>query len=133
MTDGKVSKRAAAAAAVDVLAVVLFVVIGRASHDRGESPAGVLSTLWPFAVGLAAGWLLVRLARRPAGSLGSGAAVCVTTVAVGMVLRVVAGQGTAAAFVGVATGFLGAVMVGGRLVVHLADRWATRRRLSGQG
>ncbi len=119
-------RRLGAAAAVDVGAVLLFVIIGRASHNHGESPAGIASTLWPFACGLAAGWLLLRLARRPPASLASGVAVCVATVAVGMVLRVVAGQGTAAAFIGVAAGFLGAAMVGGRLLVHLGGRWAGR-------
>jgi Protein of unknown function (DUF3054) len=117
---------------VDVVAVLCFVVIGRASHDHGESPAGIASTLWPFAGGLATGWLLVWLARRPAGTVWSGVIVTLSTVVVGMVLRVVAGQGTAAAFIGVATGFLGAAMVGGRLLLRLADRWSARRRLSGQ-
>ena len=124
---GGARRSAAAAVALDALTLVLFVVIGRASHDHGESPAGVVSTLWPFACGLAAGWLLVRAAGRRVASLGAGIVVCVATVALGMVLRVLAGQGTAAAFVGVATGFLGAVMVGGRLVLHLAGRWAGRR------
>lgn len=124
--DEDLARRRPGAAAIDVGALVLFVVIGRASHDHGESPAGIASTLWPFACGLGAGWLLVRLARRPPASLGSGVVICAATVAVGMVLRVVAGQGTAAAFVGVATGFLGAVMVGGRLLVRLVDRWAAR-------
>jgi peptidoglycan/LPS O-acetylase OafA/YrhL len=133
VVDGGETKRTTGAATIDVLAVLIFVVIGRASHDHGESPAGIASTLWPFACGLAVGWLLVRLARWPAASVRAGAATCVVTVAVGMVLRVVAGQGTAAAFIGVATGFLGAAMVGGRLVVRLADRWAGRRHIGGQG
>lgn len=88
--------------------------IGRASHDHGESVPGIASTLWPFASGALVGWALV--ARRSPGSVPSGIVVCVSTVAVGMALRVVAGQGTAPAFVGVATGFLGAAMVGGRVV-----------------
>lgn len=117
-------REVAAAGAVDVAAVVLFVVIGRASHDHGESPAGIAATLWPFASGLCAGWVLVRALRRRPDAPGAGILVCVVTVAVGMALRVVAGQGTAAAFVGVATGFLGAVMVLGRLLVRLAVRRA---------
>lgn len=133
MVDGGEARRTTGAAAIDVLAVLAFVVIGRASHDHGESPAGIASTLWPFACGLAVGWLLVRLARWPAASVRAGVATCVVTVAVGMVLRVVAGQGTAAAFIGVATGFLGAAMVGGRLVVRLADRWTGRRQIGSQG
>ena len=126
------------AAAVDVLALVLFVVIGRASHHHGETVEGVASTAWPFAVGLGAGWALVTAAARFRGggavsppSLPGGGAVCVVTVAIGMTLRVVAGQGTAPAFIAVATGFLGAVMVAGRIVVDaLARRLASGRRRS---
>lgn len=101
---------------------MLFVAIGRSSHHHGETVAGVLSTSWPFAVGAVAGWV-VTARRRPAALL-TGALVCVCTVAVGMVLRVVAGQGTAAAFVAVALGFLGLCMVGGRALLL-----AGRRRL----
>lgn len=110
--------------ALDGLGVVVFVVIGRASHHHGETAQGVASTLWPFGVGAVAGWAVLAArasarrdaAARPA-SLMSGVTVCVSTVALGMVLRVVAGQGTAPAFIVVATAFLGAVMVGWRAVV----------------
>lgn len=107
---------------IDVLALVLFVAIGRASHHDGETVGGFLSTVWPFAVGTAVGWAVT--ARRAAASLRTGALVCVATVAIGMGLRVVAGQGTAAAFVVVATGFLGLCMVGGRAGLQLVRRRA---------
>lgn len=110
------ARSAAAAAALDLAAVALFVVIGRASHHHGESPGGIASTAWPFLSGLVAGWLVV--ARRSPATVRAGAVVCTATVALGMVLRVVAGQGTAAAFIGVATGFLGAFMLGGRLLLR---------------
>jgi hypothetical protein len=126
----------AAAPGIDVVAVVLFVVIGRAAHHHGETVAGFASTAWPFAVGLGAGWaLVVAMGRRQIGivrraspaSLAAGGAVCVCTVAIGMALRVVAGQGTAPAFIAVATGFLGAVMLGGRVVLDTAARLARSR------
>jgi len=115
------------AAAVDLIAVALFVVIGRASHRHAETAAGVASTAWPFAVGLGSGWALVALLGRRGtrvdpSTLASGAAICAATVAGGMVLRVVAGQGTAPSFVGVATGFLGALMLGGRAGLRAAKR-----------
>lgn len=109
-----------AAAAVDILTLVLFVVIGRGSHHHGETVAGFLSTVWPFAVALGAAW--VAAARRPPVAITTGALVALVTVAVGMVLRVMAGQGTAAAFVGVALGFNGLLMVGGRLAVRALVR-----------
>jgi hypothetical protein len=46
-------------------------------------------------------------------------------VVVGMTLRVVAGQGSAFAFILVALGFLGAMMIGWRVLVS-----AVRRRLA---
>lgn len=119
--------------ALDALAVLVFVVAGRASHHHGETAGGVASTLWPFGAGTLAGWALVALvprfgrgALRSPASIGSGVTVCASTVALGMTLRVVAGQGTAPAFVAVATGFLGAAMVGWRAALALAARGLRR-------
>jgi Protein of unknown function (DUF3054) len=109
----------AAAVALDLVAVLVFVVIGRAAHAHGVGIAGLVSTAWPFVTGLAVGWLVLSILRRSAGSLSSGALVCVLTVAVGMTLRVLAGQGTAVAFVVVALCFLGAAMCGWRVVARL--------------
>ena len=53
------------AAVLDICCVLIFVVIGRASHAKGESLAGIASTCWPFLCGLAAGWLAARAWRRP--------------------------------------------------------------------
>lgn len=118
------ARRRVLVGALDVVAVLAFVVIGRASHHHGETVTGVVSTLWPFAAGLAAGWALVALtADRPPGA-GPRAWVVVTavTVVVGMGLRVVAGQGTAAPFVVVALVFLGLCFGAGRLAARLALR-----------
>lgn len=57
-----------------------------------------------------------------------GVLVCVSTVALGMALRVVSGQGTAVAFVLVALGFLGAVMLGWRLLGAYVQRRSRFRR-----
>jgi hypothetical protein len=109
-----------AAVALDLVAVLLFVGIGRAAHDHGLSIGGMASTAWPFVGGLAVGWALLVLTHRVPVSLASGALVCGATVAVGMALRVIAGQGTAVAFVVVALCFLGASMCGWRLLFRLA-------------
>src|SRR6202045_3845325 len=53
------------AVVLDVCCVLVFVVIGRASHTKGESLAGIASTSWPFLCGLAAGWVASRAWRRP--------------------------------------------------------------------
>jgi hypothetical protein len=107
------------ALALDLVAVLLFVGIGRAVHAHGLSIGGLTSTAWPFVSGLAVGWVAVTLAHRAATSLGSGALVAAVTVAVGMTLRVVAGQGTAVAFVVVALCFLGAFLCGWRFLARL--------------
>ncbi len=81
--------------------------------------------MWPFAAGMVVGWLV--LARRAVASVRGGLLVCLATVAVGMGLRVLSGQGTAPAFIAVSLGFLGTVMVGGRLLLGAG------RRLLGAG
>ncbi|HWG74971.1 MAG TPA: DUF3054 domain-containing protein [Acidimicrobiales bacterium] len=112
------------AVAVDVLAVVLFVAIGRTSHHHVQTVGGFVSTAWPFTIGLACGWLGV--VRRPPMSLRTGLVVCSATVVVGMMLRVLAGQGTAVAFIAVALIFLGAVMIGGRMLLAASlRRWSS--------
>jgi hypothetical protein len=105
-----------AACGLDLVAVLVFVAIGRSVHAHGLSVGGLASTAWPFLVGLMVGWIALALWHRPPASLRGGAAVCVVTVAIGMTLRVLSGQGTAAAFIVVALGFLGATMCGWRLV-----------------
>lgn len=110
------------AASIDVLAVVVFVVIGRDAHSHGESLAGIASTAWPFLAGLAVGWVIL-LARGVAGdTVREGVVPWLATVAIGMVLRVIAGQGTALAFIIVALCFLGATMLGGRLAAGALRR-----------
>jgi len=99
--------------------VLAFVVIGRASHAKGENLGGIASTAWPFLAGLACGWLAARGWRRPAALAPAGVGAWLGTVAVGMVLRVVSGQGTAVAFVLVALAFLGLFLLGWRLVAGL--------------
>jgi hypothetical protein len=113
------SRGAIRAAVLDVAAVLVFVVIGRASHHDGETIPGVASTAWPFLAGLAAGWLVARGWRRPAALVPSGVAAWLGAVAVGMVLRVVAGQGTAVSFIIVALCFLGLFLLGWRLLARL--------------
>ena len=116
-------------AVADVLCVLVFVAIGRASHEEAASLGGFLSTAWPFLVGLGAGWGLLRAWRRPEEGFPAGGGIWASSVAVGMVLRVVSGQGTALAFVIVASVFLGAALLGWRLVARLA----AARKVSASG
>jgi hypothetical protein len=114
------------AVALDVACVLVFVIIGRAGH--GEGLAGVASTAWPFLAGLAGGWLATAgLAGRPLRPLRpwpAGVGAWLGAVALGMLLRVMSGQGTSPAFIGVALAFLGLFVLGWRLLGRL--EWLRR-------
>src|ERR1700761_2140834 len=107
------------AAVLDVGCVLVFVIIGRDSHAKGESLAGIASTAWPFLAGLAFGWLAARAWRQPFRMWAAGGGGGGGTGGAGMLLRVVSGQGTAAAFIGVALAFLGLFLLGWRLLGRL--------------
>jgi hypothetical protein len=118
------------AAALDIACVLLFVIIGRASHTKGESLAGIASTAWPFLAGLAVGWITGRAWRQPQALVPAGVAAWLVTVIAGMLLRVIAGQGTAFSFVLVALAFLGLFLLGWRGLARLAQNL---RRRAGPG
>ena len=107
------------AVVLDIACVLIFVIIGRASHTKGESLAGIASTAWPFLAGLGVGWLAARGWRRPLAISPEGLAIWLCTVALGMILRVVSGQGTAVAFIVVALVFLALFLLGWRLLARL--------------
>jgi len=105
---------------LDVGCVLIFVIIGRASHTKGESLAGIASTGWPCLAALGVGWLAARAWRRPLAIRPEGLVIWLATVALGMVFRVISGQGTAVAFIVVALAFLALFLLGWRLLARLA-------------
>ena len=120
--------RFAGAVLADLGCVLLFVAIGRANHHAGGGLAGLWDTTWPFAVGTVIGLLATRSWRRPTALVPVGVGVWLCTVAIGMVLRVVSGQGTAFAFILVALAFLGLFQLGWRLAVSRTARARVRSR-----
>lgn len=123
----RVNPRALAVAAlVDVVAVIAFAATGRASHGEAVL-AGLAITAWPFLVALAVGWLIALAWRRPLAPIRTGIPIWVSTVALGMLLRAVSGQGTALAFVIVATLTLGLLLIGWRTLATLVIRRAQTR------
>jgi len=102
---------------IDALFLMLFVGIGRSAHSHGITVSGMASTLWPFAVGLVAGWLITWRRHRAGEAPLEGLVIVLVTVALGMLLRVVSGQGTVLAFIIVALAFLTLFLVGWRLVM----------------
>lgn len=120
--------RTAGVFTADLLAVVVFVLLGRTSHGESEALHGVLITLWPFLAGLLTGWLVLLAGRiGAADGYRAGGFLVVATVAVGMVLRhVVSHDGTPVSFVIAATTFLTIFYLGWRAVA----RFVARRRLT---
>ena len=116
------------AAALDAVAIVVFVTVGRSSHEEGVTLVGVASTAWPFLVGAIVGWAVARVWQHPLRPL-SALPVWVGAVVIGMGLRAATGQGTALSFVIVATMFLCATLFGWRVVALAASR--LRRRSLG--
>ncbi|WP_374206525.1 DUF3054 domain-containing protein [Microbacterium sp. VKM Ac-2923] len=121
-----ISRRSPALALLtDVVMVVVFAAIGRATHDGdvlGPFGAGLATTAWPFVAALLAGWLVARAWRRPTSVVRSGLPVWVVTVVLGMLLRTLSGQGVAVAFVIVATVTLALLLLGWRGVARLVAR-----------
>ncbi|MFI9537198.1 DUF3054 domain-containing protein [Nocardia fusca] len=106
----------------DFVLVVLFCAIGRRSHDEAVL-TGLLNTAWPFVAGLAVGWVAAVLLER--GRTGTepldgsrlwpaGVVIWLCTLVIGMLLRVVAGQGTAFGFIVVAALVLAFFLLGWR-------------------
>lgn len=123
----------AAALVADLVAVVVFAVIGRTSHGEGNALVGVAVTAAPFLVATVLGSLVARgLARRlgePA-TIRRGLVVWSVTWVVGLVLRAVSGGGMAVSFVIVAAISLAVLLLGWRLVVQVMERVRGRDRAS---
>lgn len=107
---------------VDLLAVTLFVLVGRRSHDEGNGVVDFLRVWWPFAAGLGvsgvcsgAWWYPYRWARVTGLWIG--------TVVVGMLLRIsIQGRDFEPSFVVVTTLFLGLCFFGWRLAARAIGR-----------
>jgi len=96
---------------VDLLLVAVFAVLGRLSHDDSLTAAGWWTTAWPFLAGTLLAWAALVATRRSPAAVTSGLVVWADALVGGMVLRQASGQGTATAFVVVATLVLGALLV----------------------
>jgi Protein of unknown function (DUF3054) len=119
-----VNKRPPAiAAVVDLVLVVVFSAIGRRNHDEGFTLGGVLHTSWPFVLGAVVGWVVtIALYRNKFDAfliVPTGIVVWISAVVVGMILRVVSGQGTAFSFIVVASIVLAVFLIGWRGLAKL--------------
>lgn len=113
-------RRVPVAAAIDVAAVVAFVVIGRRSHDEGGSVVGEAAKVAaPFLIALVVGWIAARAWKSPTAPVPTGVVIWLTTVVLGLLLRrFVFDGGTALPFIIVASLFTLLLLVGWRVVAE---------------
>jgi Protein of unknown function (DUF3054) len=106
------------AAVFDIAAVLVFVAVGRRSHDEGgNAVVEAAKVAAPFLIALAIAWLIGKAWRKPE-SLKIGVIVWAATLIDGMLLRrFVFDRGTAASFIIVATIALGMLLLGWRIAV----------------
>ena len=105
-------------AVADAASIMIFVAIGRKNHDEGQAASGIFRVAAPFLLALLAGWVIARMWKEPL-SQRSGVLISLTTIVLGMVLRkIVFDDGTATAFIIVATVFLGTLLNGWRALAR---------------
>lgn len=107
------------AAALDIIAVLLFVVLGRRNHNEGGNVViGALRVGAPFLIALFIGWLGARAWRAPC-AMRTGVMVWVCTVVIGLVLRrVIFDRGIALAFMIVTTVTLAVLLIAWRSIAR---------------
>jgi hypothetical protein len=114
---------------VDVVAILVFAILGRSSHDEMNTLIGVLGTAWPFLAGAVIGhavcWLALPL-RHDATTDRSGLVVWAATLVGGMLLRVSSGDTAAWTFIVVAGAVLALFLVGWRWLFRIVQRARTR-------
>lgn len=100
---------------LDVVCILIFVIIGRRNHGEDADPGGTLRTALPFLIALTGAWIGAKAWRAPR-AMSTGVVLWIVTVTVGLGIRRFAfGDGTATAFVIVATLVIGLLLVGTRL------------------
>ncbi|WIM67502.1 DUF3054 domain-containing protein [Corynebacterium breve] len=71
---------------LDLVAISVFAVLARMAHQSDEMPfnfMGFLSTLWPFVIGVGAGWLIAELTKI---AKGRAVVIWLVTVIVGLTI-----------------------------------------------
>lgn len=113
---------------VDLVLVVLFTIIGHYTHSHNFEVQGLVTTAWPFLVGLGVAWLLSAVWDRPIAPLATGTAVWAITVLLGLVIRALTGEGTAGPFIVVAASLNLITLVGWRLIATAVTGGSTTAR-----
>ena len=101
---------------LDVLAVVVFIVIGQRNHDGASDVYGIISLAAPFLIALATSWAILRTWRGPFNRASFVATWAITVVGGLFLRRVIFDRGIAMAFIIVAVISLGVLLGLGRLL-----------------
>lgn len=111
---------------LDLVAVLVFAVVGRASHAEELTVAGIAQTAWPFLAAAVVATGIYSLIAAEGAGFKAGLVVWLVTLLGGMALRLVTGTTAAVAFILVAAGILAAAFFGWRLVGWLLGRRSDR-------
>ncbi|PPF56165.1 DUF3054 domain-containing protein [Clavibacter michiganensis] len=114
------------AVVLDAALIVVFVLVGRASHGEDLAPSAVLATAWPFLAGGLVGWIVARAWRGPSRVVPTGLLVWGVTLVVGVVLRALSGEGVVVPFVITTAIILAVLLLGWRAVSALVVRRRVR-------
>jgi len=109
-------------AIIDLVLVLVFAVVGRASHAEGLTVTGIAQTGWPFLAACIVGWIVVNLLDDNGYGPRSALVIWLVTVLGGMGLRIVGGDTAELPFIIVATLFLFSSFFGWRLIARVVRR-----------
>jgi hypothetical protein len=104
------------AALIDVLAVVVFVVVGQRNHEGSSDVYGIINLAAPFLIALGTSWAVLRTWRGPFNRASFVATWAITVVGGLFLRRVVFDRGIAMAFIIVTVITLGLLLGLGRLL-----------------
>lgn len=113
---------------IDVCCVALFVFLAKGLQDGNATFAATLGAMWPFFLGLIAGWIATVAWTRPRAIIWPGVPIWMMTVAVGMLVRISFEEvGVELGLITGAAIFLGISVVGWRVLARTIDRALAER------
>ncbi len=114
--------RPVVALVLDVVAVVLFVIIGLSQHGEPLSVQNISWVAWPFLAGVLLGQLAIRAWRAPFAIWPQGVFVWAITFVTGMLLRTLLQMGTQPSFMIVTACVTALFLLGWRGIALLLTR-----------
>lgn len=110
----------------DLVLVITFAALGRASHETEAFGPGLVMTAWPFVAALVIAWAASFAFQKPTALAPTGLIIWLVTVAGGLGIRVLSGDTAAVPFIIVAAITLALFLLGWRLIVMLIAKRRAR-------